>query len=268
MEFANKKIIGIVSRDDSGSNLLRALAGLREPVQGELWQRLHSYCENAAPSEIGFIPDDIVCYPGMRTSDFFRGLLWTCEDKDVTGQEAVRLLSVFDIPGEEDLLDLTFEQGRLVVMAQAMMRKPGLLLVENPHDMISDKKYIVLLQEWIKLFRENTRYIITEHKYKDIVFPCEYYFFLREGQVVAEYARKDLPSPAKVITMTEGELAGMDSSKMQILYQNAKKVCFIYEETDMMQLSCQLEQAHCKDYTVEDIRLEERIFEDYERWLG
>lgn len=268
MEFAGRKIIGIVSKDDSGYNLLRALAGLREPEPGELWQHFHAYCGDLPPSQIGFVPDDIVCYSGLTVGDFFRGLMWNCPDRDMIEQEAVRLQNLFDIPQEENLLDLTFEQGRLVVMAQVMMRKPGLLLVENPHDLISDKKYFVLLQEWIKLFKENTRFIIAEHTYEDILFPCEYYLFLRDGQVVAEYARKDLPCPAKVVTMTEGDVTKMESSKMQILYQNAKKVCFIYEEKDMVQLSCQLGQTGCRDYTVEDIRLEERVFENYERWIG
>lgn len=268
MELAERKIIGLVSQDDSGSDLLRTLAGLSEPKMGELWQRFHAYGENQDAFQIGFIPDDIVCYSGMKTRDFIRGLLWTCSDRDRTEQEAVRLLELFDIPLDEKLLDLTFEQGRLLVMTQVMMRKPRLLLVENPHDMISDKKYFVLLQEWIKLFKENTRYIITEHTYEDLVFPCEHYLFLREGQLVAEYGRKDLPHPAKVVTMKEGDLSKMDSSKMQILYRNARKVCFLYEETDMARLSCQLGQTGCRDYTVEDIRLEERVFENYERWLG
>lgn len=268
MEFADKKIIGIVSQDDSGSNLLRTLSGMRESEQSEIGQRFHTYCGDLTPSQIGFVPDDIVCYSGLKTGDFFRGLMWACPDRDRVEQEAVRLLELFGIPQEEDLLDLTFEQGRLVVMTQVMMRKPGLLLVENPHDMISDEKYFVLLREWIKLFKENTRYIIAEHTYEDIVFPCEYYFFLREGQVVAEYTHKTLPRPAKVITMTEGDLAKMDSSKMQLLNQNTRKVCFIYEETDMARLSCLLGQTGCRNFTVEDIRLEERVFENYERWLG
>lgn len=267
MELAERKIIGLVSEDDSGSDLIRALAGLSEPKTGELWQRFHAYGENQDSFQIGFIPDDIVCYSGMRTRDFIRGLLWTCSDRDGTEREAVRLLELFDIPLDEKLLDLTFEQGRLVVMIQVLMRKPELLLVENPHAMISDRTYLVLLREWIKLFKENTRYIITGHTYEDIVFPCEYYLFLREGNIIAEYPLRDLPNPAKVITMTEGDPAKLDASKMKIIYQNKHKICFIYEETDMGRLSSRLGQAGCRDYTVEDIRLEERVFENYERWL-
>ncbi len=266
MKIADRKIIGIVSQDDSGAQLLRSLAGVKEPGSGELWRCFSEYCGGVPPEKRGFVPDDIVCYSNLKTGSFFHGLAWAAVNSRETEQEAKRLMKLLGVPPEENLLNLTFEQGRLVVMIQAMMRKPELLLLENPHDMIGGDRYLVLVNEWIKLFREKTRYIITEHTYEDIVLPCECYLFLQDGRVVAEHTIADLPRPAKVITMTAGKFKEMDRNKAKVLFETDGKICFIYEETDMRRLSFCLRQADCQDYTVEDIRLEERIFENYERW--
>lgn len=108
--------------------------------------------------------------------------------------------------------------------------------------------------------------MIAAHSYEDMIFPCEQYIYLKDGEIVANFMRNQLIKPAKMITLTDGNLAWMDNSKMTILHEKDNKVQFIYKENNMQELAVRICKTGCRDFTVEDISREELVYENFERW--
>ncbi len=245
-----KRIIAFISEDDSASRLIRSMTK----------EEMSSFCQ--------FVPDDIICYSDLTVEQFLYGMILSSKKPEQATEEMHRLLELFQINKEEFLLDMTFQQNRLVSMIHTLMVQPEILLLEKPHDMIMDKEYQLLICEFVKLYKKGSVIRIASDCYKDIVLPCETYIFMEAGEIKAVYEQGKLPKSAKVITMQGGKLAWMDKEKMTVLWRRGNRICFLYEETNMQELTLRLCKTECADVRIEDITMEELVFENFERWMG
>ncbi|MCM1499669.1 MAG: hypothetical protein NC124_14490 [Clostridium sp.] len=220
---------------------------------------------NVFMRRIQYVPDDIVCYDGLTVAAFLQGI---AEDDERIFEEAARLINVFHIDKEELLLDMTFEQNRLVSVIQAMMAKPALLLLSRPYDMLTEQTYKLLLKEIVALYAHGSTVVLTAEHYQDVVLPAHDYIFLKDGHMIGNFARNQLPVPAKVITLWGGNVSSMLSAKMTMLVKRKGYCRFLYRETDMKELGLRLSMTGCKNFNIEELTMEEMLFENYERWLS
>lgn len=267
-------IVAMIAKDSSASCLIQTVAGLRGIDEGkilypnqqrDLEERVDDKT-NILPAWIQYVPDDIICYSNMTVYDFFVGVSLAIQGN--IGEEVHRLCELFGIDMREELLNLTFEQNRLVAMIQAILTKPKLLLLDNPRDMISKPAYLKLWKEFIQLYKQGTTIVLTAKCYADLVLPCHQYYFLRDGKMEKAMSQKELPVPAKVITLEGGRIDAMDLQKVKLLSREGKKIRFLYHETNMGELVLRIYKTGCKNFNVEELTMEEELFMDYERWLG
>ena len=181
-------------------------------------------------------------------------------------EESDRLCEVFDIDQEEELLNLTFEQNRLVAMIQALVLKPKFLLLDRPSDMIGRKAYLLLWKEIRALQKQGTAVVLTADAYADIVVDCDRYLFFRDGELEYDLLYEDLPLPGKVITLEGGSLDPLDMDKGELLYEEQGQTRILYWEGDMKEVALCIAKTGCENFNVEELSMEEEIFEDYERW--
>lgn len=267
LQIRDKRIIGWISADDSAGNLMQSLVGLCVQAENDdIYNRVVKSYPNIRKMALQYVPDDIICYSDLTVEQFLHGIAMAQAEPDKAETESLRLTQLFDINREEELLNMTFEQNRLVAMIQSLIAEPEMLLLNQPHDMIGEKRYHQLLTEFARFYKQGGHIMIAAHAYEEIYFPCEEYIYLRSGEVVADFLRNQLIKPAKMITMTGGNLAWMVQDKMTILQEKANQVQFIYRETNMQELAVRLCKTGCKDFVVEDITREELIFENFERW--
>lgn len=259
-------LITIISRDGSGSSILKVLAGLKSIEEGSVEYGFGEDGQEPLAQFVQYVPDDIICYSDMKVKEFVQGFLYTDKGQDAV-EEAVRLCDLFGIDMEEELLDMTFEQNRLVAMIQAIAMQPALLLLDMPYDLLSDKAYGMLLKELVRLRMKGTAIVIVADAYNKVVIPCDRYIFLKDGEMYATYRGKELPHPAKVITLDGGVLKYMVHSKMQVLYRTKKRCCILYKEEDVSELIARIYLSGCHNFSVNELSMEEEIYEDYERWM-
>lgn len=183
-----------------------------------------------------------------------------------TYEEALRLCELFEVEPEEELLNLTFEQNRLVAMIQAIMAKPALLLLDHPYDMIGTKRYGLLLEELKKLKANGTTILIAADAYDKVVIPCSRYIFLKDGTIHAQYNSAELPKRSKVIMIEDGNPEIMRTDRMRILYRTETHWCFLYREDTAAELALQIHQTGCSNFMVNELSMEEEVYGDYERW--
>lgn len=214
---------------------------------------------------VQYVPDDIVCYDGLTAAAFLQGIAG--DDEEILN-EADRLVNIFNIDKGELLLDMTFEQNRLVSVIQAMMARPALLLLNRPYDMLTEQTYKLLLKEIVALYAQGSTVILAAEHYEDVVLPAHDYIFLKDGRITGSFTRGQLPVPAKVITLWGGSVSSMLSEKMTMLVRRKGYCRFLYRETNMKELALRLSMTGCKNFNIEELTMEEMLFEDYERWLS
>ena len=259
-------ILSVISEDESSSALLQVIAGLIDVDKGKVaYPSWNIYGKTDLAQWVQYVPDDIVCYRDMKVKQFLHGIALSESDK-VVEKQGLGLCKLFGIDPKEKLLELTFEQNRLVAMIQAIMMKPRLLLLDRPYDLISKAMYADLLRMLVKLRNAGMSIIIAADSYRDIIMPSDRYLFIKDGRIVANYKRKELPRPAKVVTMDGGSLKLMKSSLMTILYQTPVRCCFLYREKNAEDLMARLYKSGCKNFSVDELSMEEEVFGNYERW--
>lgn len=266
LDIERGSVTALVAGDASASSLLQAIGGFRVIDEGDI--TYHNSLEEGTEdlSEwVQYVPDDIICYSNMKVQEFLCGIALAASMEIV--KEGVRLCKVFGIDTSEELLNLTFEQNRLVAMIQALVRKPKLLLLDRPYDLLGRKAYLLLWREILALQKTGTTVVFTAETYEDIVLPCDYYMFFREDSIYKKYRRKELPRPAKVITLEGGTMDAMNPRKLKLLYKERHRCRFLYREKDMGELVLRIYKTGCRNFNVEELSMEEEIFKDYERWM-
>lgn len=265
LAIGRKKIIAMIGEDQTAGRVLQLIAGIKAVSGGRIsFPDMKSERKSGILTDVQYVPDDIVCYRGLSVRAFLKGV---SRHEPGVMEEAERLLGVFGIEAEQQLLDMTFEQNRLVAMIQALSRKPELLLLDRPYDMLLSDTYRKLLREVIALYNGGSSIVIAASAFDDVFLPCNEYIFMQEGSIRKRFERKDLPRPAKVITMSGGSLKSMEKAKLKLLFNKYGSCRFLYRETDMEKLSERLSKSGCQNFKVEELSMEEEIFADYTRWM-
>ncbi|MDE6433403.1 MAG: ATP-binding cassette domain-containing protein [Lachnospiraceae bacterium] len=265
LQIKKEQITALISEDDSAGEILKLIAGLYQPDKGQITYPGMKKEEVAAyPKRIQYVPDDIICYPDLTVWDFIHGIANGSEQMEATAE---KLLSLFGINANEQLLEMTFGDNRLVSIIQAVMAQPALLLLDRPYDMLEREDYRRILKEIVNLYSRGSGIVIAAQSYKEVVIPCHEYIFLENGKIAGQYNRDQLPLPAKVVTLWGGSIASFMREKMEILSRNKECFRFLYRESDMKELGIRIGMSGCRNFNVEELTMEEELFENYERWL-
>ncbi len=266
LSVRKKELVALISEDESAGDVLKLIAGLYVPDHGKIvYPDMTGQDKTNFSKRCQYIPDDIVCYDGLRVKEFLHGMARRDGEAEA---EAVRLLTAFGINEDELLLEMTFGHNRLVSIIQAMMARPSLLLMNRPYDMLGERMYQLLLKEMIRQYFEGTAIVIAAESFADVVMPCHKYVYLEAGRMKASFSRTQLPPLSKVITMWGGEISSFLPEKMELLVRRKQYVRFLYREQDMQELADRLGRAGCDNVTIEELSMEEELFHNYERWLS
>lgn len=265
LDIEEGKVMALIAEGDCVSALLQALGGFRAIDKGHITYNFLSKKDAGNLSEwVQYVPDDIICYSNLKVEEYLCGIALATSMNMV--KEGARLCKVFGIDTSEELLNLTFEQNRCLTMIQALVQKPKLLLLDRPCDMLGKRAYLLLWREILALQKTGTTVVFTAEAYEDIVVPCDRYIFFRGDGTYKKYGRKELPRPAKVITIEGGNVNAMNPNKMKLLYKEGAKCRFLYREKNMGEMVLRIYKTGCRNFNVEELSMEEEIFRDYERW--
>lgn len=260
-----KQITALISEDESAGDILKLIAGLYVPDCGKVeYPCMAEQKGTFVHKRFQYVPDDIVCYDRLNVKQFLHGMAKGNEEME---EAARRLVDIFEIDEKEPLLEMTFEQNRLVSMIQAMMAKPLLLLLNRPYDMLQENTYRLLLKQLVEQFSDGTSLVLAAQSYDDLIMPCHNYVFLESGKIKACYRRSQLPRPSKVVTMWGGDISSLLPEKTEVLIKRRDYLRFLYREQNMRELAIRLSKTGCDNFNIEELTMEEEIFHNYERWL-
>ena len=214
------EVVGLAGTSGAGKSVLTAvLAGLEPPSGGEVWfdgKRLSSPWQ---PRELGIEiihqEPELVSQLDI-TSNIFLGFepgrlgrLWPdrkswqiVPDNSRMDSQAAHILEKIGIhfPSlREQVLNLPAEHRQLLAIARVMTRKPRLIVIDDPFDLLSirfQERLLELIAEWQK---EGTAVIFASNNLDHLFTSTDRIVILREGQVVAKL-RTDETTREKIVS--------------------------------------------------------------------
>lgn len=197
---------GLLGPNGSGkSTLLRIAAGLAEPHSGEVLVSGRQAASRAARVGTGYVPE-LVNWPRALTVVAVLHELATLSsggDGAAHGVSAMaRIERVAAITGLGGLLErrlgsLSRGQSRRVVIAQALLDAPKLLLLDEPFAGL-DSLVIMEIEDHLReRLAAGAGIVIASHRLEDFLGLCTHMLVLREGLVVRRGTAEEVLAEAR-----------------------------------------------------------------------
>jgi ABC-2 type transport system ATP-binding protein len=179
---------GLVGPNGSGkSTLLRILAGLTLPLAGEIEVHGHPAGSRAAQRLTGYAPETLTWPGGMTVAAVLRELasLTSLRELWPRVERVARLTGLLDLLGRR-LGTLSLGQARRVVMAQALLDAPELLLLDEPFDALDSLVIHDVSCEIERRLAQGAAVILASHRLEDLARLATHVIVLRRGEVVGQ----------------------------------------------------------------------------------
>jgi len=207
VKFDVKKNEFIAINGVSGSGkttILRIIAGLEKAkgeviVENEIWQNKKLFLP-PQKREVGFVFQDFALFPNMS---ILENLLYVKKDIDFANY-LLKLVELEEIKNRYPN-SLSGGQKQRVALARALMRKPKILLLDEPFSALDEKLREKLQNYIIKLHNQfNLTTIIVSHSTSEIYKLANRVININRGKIVNIKTPK--PSKAKVIKKDKNQI--------------------------------------------------------------
>src|SRR5665213_41577 len=192
-EIENGAFISLYGPSGAGkTSLLRMLAGLMQPdsgiinVNGETWFDNQEKI-NVIPQQrlVGFVFQDYALFPNMNVEQNISFALSKNDSKEIIGE----MLEITGLSGlrNKKIQTLSGGQQQRVALARAIVRKPKLLLLDEPLSAIDNEMRVYLQEMLINIHSQyNLTSILVSHDMREIVKLTSKTIHLENG-IVIEY---------------------------------------------------------------------------------
>jgi len=219
-ETSQKGIVGIMGESGAGkTSILKMLAGLLKPdsgfieIEGDLWfDSRNGRAKAPQKRNIGFVFQNYSLFPNMTVYQNLNfGLLKRQSPKIID-----HLLQLFQIENFSQVkpAQLSGGQQQRVALARAMVRKPDLLLLDEPFSALDESMRYRLQEDLLQLqqeFEMNT--ILVSHSSEEIGRVADHLIMLREGVVVDQ----GMPSQILQLNIGNGKVMKKNPENNEVL---------------------------------------------------
>ena len=193
LSLQNGEFVALSGVSGSGkTTLLRVLAGLEEAfgeiiVDGEIWLN-ENIKKPIQKRDIGFVFQDYALFPNLSVID---NLLYVKKDKDLAKQ----LLSLTDLYELKNRYpnSLSGGQKQRVSLCRALMKRPKILLMDEPLSALDPHMRLKLQDEILTLHKEfKTTTIMVSHDPSEMYKLASRVLVLKDGKIIDDGLPKDI----------------------------------------------------------------------------
>jgi len=187
LQLDEGKIYGIIGRNGSGKTmLLRVLCGLVRPSEGEVWVLGREIGRAGAfPDEVGAVietPGFLPQYSGLKNLKLLASLRNRIDEDDI--KEAIRLVGL-DPENKKPVRTYSLGMRQRLGLAQAIMEKPRLLLLDEPSNGL-DQEGVRDLHILLRNLRsKGVTILLTSHSREEIETLCDAVYYMERGRLEA-----------------------------------------------------------------------------------
>ncbi|MGQ0551771.1 MAG: ATP-binding cassette domain-containing protein [Planctomycetota bacterium] len=177
---------GLIGPNGSGkSSLLRIAAGLATPSAGEVRIAGAPAGSRSARRAVGYAPENLRWPARLSVA----AVLAELAAVSAAPQSTARLERAAELCGLTPLLGrrlgtLSFGQSRRVVLAQALLDEPALLLLDEPFSGLDSLVLHDLREELLRRRAAGVALVIASHRVEELAGLCTHALVLREGRVL------------------------------------------------------------------------------------
>ncbi len=244
-DVADKKLITLYGKSGAGkTTLLRIMAGLVSPEQGFLKVNNRVWLDtekriNLSPQQrnIGFVFQEYALFPNMTVKENLQYALSKNQSKKVV-EDLIDIIDLGDLQFRKPET-LSGGQKQRVALARALVRKPEILLLDEPLSALDHQMRLKLQQYVIKVHREyDLHTILISHDVSEIIKMSDYLIEIDHGKIT----NQGLP----IEVFTHHEVSGKFQFTGEILAMKQQDFIFIITVLigkDVVKVVSEIEEA-------------------------
>ena len=193
LSLQNGEFVALSGVSGSGkTTLLRVLAGLEEAfgeiiVDGEIWLN-EKIKKPIQKRDIGFVFQDYALFPNLSVID---NLLYVKKDKDLA-KKLLRLTDLYELKNRYPD-SLSGGQKQRVSLCRALMKRPKILLMDEPLSALDTHMRVKLQDEILALHKEfGTTTIMVSHDPSEMYKLASRVLVLKDGKIIDDGLPKDI----------------------------------------------------------------------------
>ena len=193
LSLQNGEFVALSGVSGSGkTTLLRVLAGLEEAfgeiiVDGEIWLN-ENIKKPIQKRDIGFVFQDYALFPNLSVID---NLLYVKKDKDLAKQ-LLNLTDLYELKNRYPN-SLSGGQKQRVSLCRALMKRPKILLMDEPLSALDPHMSLKLQDEILTLHKEfKTTTIMVSHDPSEMYKLASRVLVLKDGKIIDDGLPKDI----------------------------------------------------------------------------
>lgn len=193
LSLQNGEFVALSGVSGSGkTTLLRVLAGLEEAfgeiiVDGEIWLN-EKIKKPIQKRDIGFVFQDYALFPNLSVID---NLLYVKKDKDLAKQ-LLNLTDLYELKNRYPN-SLSGGQKQRVSLCRALMKRPKILLMDEPLSALDPYMRLKLQDEILTLHKEfKTTTIMVSHDPSEMYKLASRVLVLKDGKIIDDGLPKDI----------------------------------------------------------------------------
>ncbi len=216
-EVASGEIIGLLGPNGAGkTTTMKILTGYLQPSDGTATVAGVDVVEDpiAVQRHIGYLPENAPLYLDMAVQEY---LLMVAELRELPVAERPKLISdaVYATGLEKHLTrpigDLSKGYRQRVGIAQAIMHKPKLLILDEPTNGL-DPTQILEVRALVKRLAQHSTVIVSTHILQEVEATCDRAIIIIGGQIRADAKMAELTSSASAVVGVARDAQGVESA--------------------------------------------------------
>lgn len=177
--------LGLLGLNGAGkSSTIRALLGMVRPQSGKALVFGQKPGSQASLSQLGFAPEDGTPPDFLTTLEYLEFVYaFKVKKSSSRRKECEALLNWFELATNKKVQDLSKGMNRRLILAQAFIGKPSLLILDEPLNGL-DPLMIIKLRDKLDTYRKNGGTVLyCSHILSEVERSCSDILVLRDGKI-------------------------------------------------------------------------------------
>lgn len=216
-KIAKGEIVGLLGPNGAGkTTMIKILTGYLQPDEGRVTVAgLDVLTQTkAAEQHIGYLPETAPLYPELSIQQYLK---LVADLRHIPEEEQLERISeaVYAVDVEKYLTrpigHLSKGYRQRVGIAQAMLHKPDLLILDEPTIGL-DPTQIVEIRKLVKRLAQHSTILFSTHILPEVELLCDRAIILMSGQIRADSRLSDLAATSNVILIMQEKTNGVSQA--------------------------------------------------------
>lgn len=245
--------------------LLHIILGFTSRYQGniELLDTKINHSFRKTNMKMRFVPEAIAWEDNITIAHYLNMIATASKNYDIELQN--KLWQEFELPTGKKMLQMSYEQNKLIQILTAVCSGPDILVLDNPGFYLDPPIYERVLH-YLRIWAKTGKTVLLASRdYLNAAKYANCYAYLKQGKLIS-FERINQPDYRhKIVTVTGGDYTYLEKKMNKCIIKEKRTRVYLYTG-DMKELPNILYTAGCQDSTIEELTMEEELEKNYSGW--